>query len=63
MKLDYKNITKKYSNDYFDDSTEKLIKLSIQLINDLQTGDFEYDTANTDRLLYDIRYAVNDIDI
>ena len=63
MSLDYKNITKKYSNDYFCKNTERLIRLSIKLIKELQTGNFEYDTADTDRLLYDIRYAINKIDI
>ena len=59
MSLDYKNITKKYSNDYFCKNTERLIRLSIKLIKELQTGNFEYDTADTDRLLYDIRNKQN----
>ena len=61
--FDFKKITHNYSDDYFDKSTQELIKNSIILLQMIYTGQFEYDTAHTDRILYDIKYAVNKIDI
>ena len=61
--MNYKELTKNYSKDYFDIATEKTIRLALQLIKSIEKGEFEYDTCETDRLLYDLRYAVNEIDI
>jgi len=61
--MNYEELTKEYSNDYFDEATEKTLRLALQLIESVKNGSFEYDTADTDRLLYDLRYAVNEIDI
>ena len=61
--MNYKELTKNYSKDYFDIATEKTIRLALQLIKTIEKGEFEYDTCDTDRLLYALRYAVNEIDI
>lgn len=61
--MNYKELTKEYSNDYFCEPMEKTLKLALQLIESVKNGAFEYDTADTDRLLWDLRYAVNEIDI
>ena len=61
--MNYKELTKNYSDDYFDIATEKTLRLALQLIESVKNGDFEYDTCLTDRLLYDLRYAVNEINI
>lgn len=63
MNLTYAELTKDYSKDYFDIATEKTIRLALLLIESVKNGAFEYDTADTDRLLYALRYAVNEIDI
>lgn len=61
--MNYKELTKNYSDDYFDMATEKTIRLALQLIESVENGTFEYDTADTGMLLFDLRYAVNGIDI
>lgn len=61
--MNYKELTKDYSKDYFDIATEKTIRIALQLIESVKNGAFEYDTAGTDRLLYALRYAANEIDI
>jgi hypothetical protein len=61
--MNYKELTKDYSKDYFDIATEKTIRIALQLIESIEKGEFEYDTCDTDRLLYALRYAVNEIDI
>lgn len=53
----------KEENDYFDEPTKELILLSRELIASVEDGRFEYDTGATDRLLWDIRRAINKIDI
>ena len=61
--MKYKTLIKHYSDDYFDIATEKTIRLALQLIESVKNGEFEYDTCDTDLLLYALRYAVNEIDI
>ena len=61
--MNYNELTKNYSKDYFDIATEKTIRLARLLIDSVKNGEFEYDTADTDRLLYALKYAVNEIDI
>ena len=61
--MNYKELTKEYSNDYFDEATEKTLKLALELIESVKNGSFEYDTHQTDQLLYALKYAVNEIDI
>ena len=61
--MDYEELTKEYADGYFDIPTEKTIRLVLQLIKSIEKGEFVYDTSDTDRLLYDLRYAVNEIDI
>lgn len=61
--MNYKELTKNYSKDYFDIATEKTLRLALLLVESVKNGCFEYDTADTDRLLYALKYAVNEIDI
>lgn len=61
--MNYEELTKEYSNDYFCEPMKKTLKLALILIESIKNGDFEYDTCFSDRLLYDLRYAVNEIDI
>lgn len=63
IEKEYKKITKKYSNDYFDEHTQELIKCCILFIELLKEGNFEYDTAVGDALLLGIKNEVNQIDI
>ena len=61
--MNYKELTKNYSDDYFCEPMKKTLQLALILIESVKDGDFEYDTCYTDRLLWDLRYAVNEIDI
>lgn len=61
--MNYEKLTKNYSDDYFCEPMQKTLQLALILIESVKNGDFEYDTLFTDRLLWDLRYAVNEIDI
>lgn len=63
IEKEYKKVTKKYSDDYFDEHTEELIKCCILFIYLLKKGAFEYDTPIGDSLLLGIKSEVNEIDI
>lgn len=63
LKQVYKKLTKNYSSDYFSEAMQATIKCSLMLIDMIKTGEFEHDTLLTDRILYDLRYAINDVDI
>ena len=52
-----------YSKDYFSDDDKKLFRASIDLINLLMQGKFEFDTFETDSVLHTIKDCMNRIDI
>lgn len=58
-----KQLFGQYSQDYFDEPTRKLIKVANTLVHMVKTGQFEYDTFETDTVLRDIRDNVLKVDI
>ena len=52
-----------YSKDYFNEDDKELFMASIDLINLLMQGRFEFDTFETDSVLHTIKECVNRIDI
>lgn len=58
-----KNLFSKYSKDYFDNNTKNLIKNCKLLVELVEKGEFEWDTAQADGLLWSIRKQINKVDI
>lgn len=58
-----KGIFGKYADDYFDENTKSLIKNCKLLVELVKKGEFEWDTAQTDGLLWSIRKEINKVDI
>ena len=63
LKKKIKSMTKKYDKDYFDEHTMNLIEGCVMLIESIENGSFEYDTGDTDFILYLIRSSANKINI
>lgn len=63
QELTLEKLTSKYSDDYFDTETLYTFKKCLELLQSIENGSFEYDTWHTDKLLYDLRNAINKIDI
>ena len=63
QELTLKELTSKYSDDYFDDNMIEVLKYSLNLLQMVQKGSFEYDTFDADRTLYALRYAIDEVDI
>lgn len=56
-------IAEYYTNDYLGNDIQDLYRLSKELIEDLDHGNFEWDTMHTDLLLKAIKRIINKIDI
>lgn len=61
--MKYTELTKHYSEDYFDVPTKRTIQQALLLIESIKNGSFEYDTYTTNNILTALKYAVNEIDI
>ena len=61
--MEYKELTKNYSDDYFCEPMQQTLTLALELIESVKNGSFEYDTHQTDTLLWFLKYAINKIDI
>ena len=59
----FDKILQKYDEEYFDEHTKELIKACLVFIDMLKKGKFEYDTAETDYILWKIKNDVDRIDI
>lgn len=57
------NLFALYSEDYFTAEEEALISNAEKLIKSIRNGTFEHDTSESDRILNNIKYFVNEIDI
>lgn len=58
-----KQLFGQYSQDYFDEFTRKLVKSANILVHMVKTGQFEYDTFETDTALRNIRDNAIKVDI
>lgn len=56
-------IAEYYTDDYLGNDIQDLYRLSKELIEDLDHGNFEWDTFHTDLLLKSIKRVINKIDI
>lgn len=63
QELTLKELTKKYSDDYFDTETLYAFKKCLELLQAVENGSFEYDTGYTDALLHNTKCALNRVDI
>lgn len=61
--MNYKELTEKYSKDYFCEPMEQILKCALVLVESVKHGEFEYDTYNADYLLHILKSAVNKLDI
>lgn len=61
--MELQEVIREYSDNYFDEDTIEVFKNSIKLLQMVQNGSFEYDTWVTDKVLTDLRDAINRIDI